>query len=664
MRKCYSSLASDPIVTIKNATFYRQHPTATEADDARTNPPIFPNLTFELPSSSPRKQHWCVIGSSSTGKTTFFEILRGQHLCFPPTARSYPHLSSQDIARKDHRLRSSFRAFQYVGFAGKHGGGLRGGNTAGSYLSARYESRREATDFTVLDYLKGNIELNPSSEFPEIPNEDANLRKVIHDLNLEELVDMPVANLSNGQTRRAKIAKALLDKPEVLLLDEPFMGLDPPTMKAISPLLHRLAEAQEPRILLSLRPQDPLPKWITHVVRLGPELRVAHQGPKSRVLRAMGIGPAARNDVKAGDSAASKPSSPSREGLPLRGGSSGLEGQPIVEMRDIRVKYGDKVVLGNWQEVIDGEQRQGFNWTVRRGQRWVVCGLNGSGKTTLLSLICSDHPQSYSLPIRLFSLPRLPQRGTPGISIFDLQSRIGHSSPETHNFFPKHLSLRRCIESAWSDTFLSPPSLTYDRDVLVDTYLKWFEPELNPAYTPTSPSSRRIRSESVKHGGHVLYLGSNVATDWADNIRFADLPFSAQRVALFLRALIKKPDLVVLDEAFSGMDAALRDKCLLFLTWGTTKVYSKPPQRGSQSTMRVVDTPREVLDLEGIRVEGLNSEQALIVVSHVKEEVPGLVRDWVYLPEAGTGEKARFGHLEGPLEGVQGGWEEIWGMAE
>lgn len=220
--RCYSSPASDPIVTINNATFYRQHPTATEADDARTNPPIFPNLTFELPSSSRRQQHWCVIGSSSTGKTTLFEILRGQHLCFPPTARSYPHLSSPDIARKDHRLRSSFRAFQYVGFAGKHGGGLRDGNTAGSYLSARYESRREATDFTVLDYLKGNIELNPSSEFPEYQNEDANLRKVIHDLNLEGLVDMPVANLSNGQTRRAKIAKALLDKPEVLLLDEPF----------------------------------------------------------------------------------------------------------------------------------------------------------------------------------------------------------------------------------------------------------------------------------------------------------------------------------------------------------------------------------------------------------------------------------------------------------
>ncbi|KAL8657860.1 MAG: hypothetical protein Q9226_001493 [Calogaya cf. arnoldii] len=673
---------SDPIISIKNATFYRQHPSALEANDARINPPIFPNLTFEVASSSGNSgrghhEHWCVVGSSSAGKTTFLEVIRGQHLCFPPTARSYPYLSSPEIDRKDHRLRSSFRAIQYVGFGGKHGGGLRGGNTAGSYLSARYESRREATDFTVLDYLEGNIELNPSSETavgsrsralsrPRKKRKrklNAGLQKVIHDLNLEELVDLPVSKLSNGQTRRAKIAKALLDKPELLLLDEPFMGLDPPTMNAISSLLRRLAKAEEPRIMLSLRPQDPLPEWINNVVYLGPELRVHHQGFAGKVLRNLGMKPRARERLEI---AARKRLSLSRDGLPWHGEISGSEGEPIVEMRDIRVEYGDKVVLGNWQEVFDGKERQGFNWTVRRGQRWVICGLNGSGKTTLLSLICSDHPQSYSVPIRLFSFPRLPQPGTPGISIFDLQSRIGHSSPEIHNFFPKHLSLSRCIESAWSDTFLSRPSLTYKRDILVDTYLKWFEPELNPAYAPMTSFSRKktgsqIRARCVNHGDHVLNFDSTAATEWADNIRFADLPFSAQRVALFLRALIKKPDLVVLDEAFSGMDDALRDKCLLFLTWGTTKVYSKS---GGNHSRKVLDTRNEVLELEGVRVEGLSSEQALIVVSHVKEEVPGLVRDWVYLPEAGTGEKARFGHLDGPLEGAHGRWEEIWGMAE
>ena len=89
-------------------------------------------------------------------------------------------------------------------------------------MSARYESRREETDFSVLDYLTGNTELNPYGRREEDGSGSPVLARVIRDLNLANLVEMPVGNLSNGQTRRARIAKALLGMPEVLLLDEPF----------------------------------------------------------------------------------------------------------------------------------------------------------------------------------------------------------------------------------------------------------------------------------------------------------------------------------------------------------------------------------------------------------------------------------------------------------
>ena len=188
---------------------------------------------------------------------------------------------------------------------------------------------------------------------------------------------------------------------------------------------------------------------------------------------------------------------------------------------------------------------------------------------------------------------------------------------------------------------------------MVDTFLRWFEADLNPAFNPLTVA---FNTKMWK-----VYKGYPNSVDWADEIRFGDAPFSAQRVALFLRAIIKKPDLVILDEAFSGMDDRVRDKCMLFLTWGETKsvgVYTR--RNDSARRIFVYDTVPELLSETPF--EGLSEDQALICVSHIKEEVPGVVRQWMSLPEAGTGDPARFGRFPGPLEGYERGWKEIWGL--
>ena len=115
-----------------------------------SNRALFPSLTFSLPSFSERPEHWSVISPSSVGKTTFLEVLRGHNICIPPTARSYPYLATEEVAAKDPHLRVPGRALQYVGFNGKSAA-LAGSGTREAYLSARYESRRESTDFSVLE---------------------------------------------------------------------------------------------------------------------------------------------------------------------------------------------------------------------------------------------------------------------------------------------------------------------------------------------------------------------------------------------------------------------------------------------------------------------------------------------------------------------------------
>ncbi|KAJ4294722.1 hypothetical protein N0V88_004956 [Collariella sp. IMI 366227] len=663
--------APPPIIRIANGTFYRRQPhivsAASSHGHAHPNPALFKDLAFELPARSKISHNWCIVGPSLSGKTTLLQVLRGQHLAFPPTARSFPYLSTDEVPS---RLRTPSRAIQYVGFDSTGGGSL--GPAASTYLSARYESRREITDFSLRDFLLGNMELNPS-KLPDDEGVDQKLfERVVTDLRLESLLDLPVTFLSNGQGRRARIARALLTSPEVLLLDEPFMGLDPPTVAGLSPLLHSLAEKASPRLVLSARPQDPLPEWITHLVYLRTDAQVGVMGDKETVMKGLRAyvhevrsGRVCEDEAMPVHALSEMGRVLTKEGISGEGmaedfsisvaqssteantASNKKLGEPLVEMDGCRVKYGDKVALGNWTEERDGQALDGLYWTIRRGERWGVFGPNGSGKTTIVSLLCSDHPQTYSLPIKLFGRSRLPEPGSGQrpLTFWDIQSRVGHSSPEIHQHMPRSLTIRQVLESAWADTFRAKPKLDDAAAAQVEATLNWFEHELNPAFHKKSEGS----------------AGDSLA--WASDYMFGELSFSAQRILLFLRAIIKHPDIVVLDEAFGGMDDAVRDKCMLFLAFGEEKTYALGARQGAGgggalAAATVVDSP--AARAGGVKVRGLSDNQALICISHVREEVPDCVREWLCLPEANTGRPARSGRLDGPLRSSARRWTEIW----
>jgi ABC-type molybdenum transport system ATPase subunit/photorepair protein PhrA len=605
--QCRRHTSSKAVIDIQNATFFKQHPSTISS---QANPPLFPGLSYTLSTSSnpEERQYWSVISPSSIARTTFLQILAGQHICLPPTARRYPALSDAHTTIQ--------HAIKYVGFDAERGTGVSGTGVRGAYLSARYESRREETDFTVLDYLTGHTQLN-ALEREETAGDKEALQEVTKQLDLASLMDMPVANLSNGQTRRARIAKSLMEKPEVLLLDGPFMGLDPRTLSRLSGVLRRLAERSQPRLVISLRPEDGVPDWISHVVVVDENLQVLDQGPKAKVLEAT------KDFLTHGSAIETGPEQLSRDGFPKN--SPPLpRGEALVELNGVRVSYGSKTVLGDWQQT--DKPQPGLWWSLHRGQRCGIFGPNGSGKTTMLSLITSDHPQTYGLPIKLFGRSRLPAPGQPGISVFDLQRKMGHSSPEVHAFFPKNISLRHTLESAWADAPLAKPTLDEAATKRVDATLRWFAKDLRPQQRgpqiPNQPASETDLS-------------------WAKDLRFAELPFSAQRLALFLRAIVHSPSLIILDEAFSGMDEAVRDRALSFLSHG------EKTKNGRVDAAAVM--------------EGLGEEQALLVISHAKEDVPGCVREWICLPEPGEQKAPRMGELAGPLELNPEGWEAVWG---
>lgn len=187
------------------------------------------------------------------------------------------------------------------------------------------------------------------------------------------------------------------------------VGLDPTNLDSISALLFSLANTSSPLVLIALRPQDFLPDWITHTVLLGLNTRILYKGPKEQIHNKLSkldgtctevdriSPPEILNGPRTGY--ANKVLPPkvsslidrksvgmSRDGLPLidaKRPSLNCHDEPLIEMENVQIKYGTKQVLGGWKEKVDGTERSGLWWTIRRGERWGVFGPNGTSQIEL-----------------------------------------------------------------------------------------------------------------------------------------------------------------------------------------------------------------------------------------------------------------------------------------
>lgn len=95
------------------------------------------------------------------------------------------------------------------------------------------------TDMTVWEYLLFVAELKKVPKRERI----SHVEEIVEKIKLEEMCDRLIRNLSKGYKQRVGLAQALIGDPEVLILDEPMVGLDPKQIIEMRDLIKSLAES-------------------------------------------------------------------------------------------------------------------------------------------------------------------------------------------------------------------------------------------------------------------------------------------------------------------------------------------------------------------------------------------------------------------------------------
>jgi molybdate transport system ATP-binding protein len=255
------------------------------------------------------------------------------------------------------------------------------------------------------------------------------------------LLDQGIRTLSTGEMRRALIYRAMLARPSVLLLDEPFDGLDFAATAAMRKLICGLLSQGQALLMMLNRRCDLLPEH-THVgVFRDGSLVFAGSREEWQEFELHH-----RHD----DCGHQTIPGPPPDRVRLQGNS------PLVTMHNVTVRYGEKTILN------------GLCWQVNQGEHWKISGPNGAGKTTLLNLVSGDHPQAYCNDISLFGR----KRGT-GESVWDIKQHVGIVSPDLQLSYRASVSARLCILSGLFDSIgVYDPVSPMQRD-LADQWLSY-----------------------------------------------------------------------------------------------------------------------------------------------------------------------------------------------
>lgn len=358
-------------------------------------------------------ENWAVIGPNGAGKTLLTDILQGKivlkegrvHVAFGEETGTYRLIKSM--------------AFRDI-------------YSLADCRNMYYQQRWNSSDAEEAP-LAGSL----LQEFS--PGKIAGYTKLFH---IDELLQKRIISLSSGELRKFLITRTLLAEPKVLILDNPFIGLDTASRDSLGQMLQQMAVLNGLQTILVLSNPLDIPEWTGNVLPVWERtcLPVRNREEFLKDVRLI-------NRLF-----------PEQEGqapvLPAAD-EKHAEYSETVKMEAVTVKYGSRVILKD------------IDWVVKNGEKWALLGENGSGKSTLLSLVCGDNPQSYANKLTLFDR----RRGT-GESIWDIKKRIGYLSPDMHTYYLQDIP---CIDVVASGFFDSIGLFRKCSEEQRETARKWLE---------------------------------------------------------------------------------------------------------------------------------------------------------------------------------------------
>ena len=410
-------------------------------------------------------EHIAIVGPNGSGKGLLTDIVLGRQPLVKGTLQFDFSPSASNLAYENVR---------YLEFRDTYGSA-----DSNYYYQQRWHSMDQENIPTMREHLYSQGNKSMTDELIQL-------------FELEQALDKKIILLSSGELRKMQLIKALQTSPRVLVLDNPFIGLDAASRSMLLDVLERLTKKEDIRLIVILSMLDDIPSFITHVVCVNDKI-CQRKITREEYLKQMQIqydetGLAALREQITNSSQSSV-----NEPLP--------EGAEIVRLNRVSIRYGERTILKE------------LDWVIHQGEKWALCGQNGSGKSTLLSLICADNPQSYACDIHLFGR----KRGS-GESIWDIKKRIGYVSPELHRAFRENRSTRDIVASGLQQHGSIYGQMKEKRDDVCDYWMKIF-----------GIDSLKERS-------------------------FLQLSSGQQRLALLARAFVKDPDLIILDEPLHGLD--------------------------------------------------------------------------------------------------------------